>query len=82
MAGRLEEIAVPIFTRQERFGSDKAAAIRLTALCLAGEEALSTLGDDTDLRATFQEIAAGVTLLERRLSGQAPATETILVALA
>ncbi len=82
VAGRLEEIAVPIFTRQERFGSDKAAAIRLTALCLAGEEALSTLGDDTDLRATFQEIAAGVTLLERRLSGQAPATETILVALA
>ncbi len=82
MASRLEGIAVPVFTRQERLDPGKAAAIRLAALCLAGEDLHSGLGDKAGLNAAFQEIAAGVTLLERRLSGQAPATETVLVALA
>ena len=76
VARNLREIALPIFTRQQPLTADTATAIRLAALCLAGEadaHAASELGN------TFREIAAGVTLLQRRSTGQAVPTETIML---
>ena len=73
-----QEIALPIFTRQQSMTMDTATAIRLTALCLAAEadaRAANQVGD------TFREFAAGVTLLERRANGQAIPTETIMLAI-
>ncbi|MGH3916672.1 MAG: hypothetical protein ACRDTC_25150, partial [Pseudonocardiaceae bacterium] len=73
----LQEAALPIFTRQQPLTKDSATAIRLGALCLAAEadtRKADQLGD------TFREIAAGVTLLERRATGQANPTETIMLA--
>jgi hypothetical protein len=76
VASRLEEIALPVFTRRQPLTAHNATVIRLVALCLAveAEERNRVLGD------TFREIAAGVTLLERRANGQTPATETIILA--
>jgi hypothetical protein len=50
----------------------------LSALCLADAVSLRAV----DLAEIFQKIAAGITLLERRASGQAPMTETIVLAAA
>ncbi len=77
VARNLQETALPIFTRQQPLTVDNATAIRLAALCLAAEadaREANQLGD------TFREIAAGVTLLERRATGQAVPTETIMLA--
>jgi hypothetical protein len=77
VARNLQETALPIFTRQQPLTMDTATAIRLAALCLAAEADMreaSQLGD------TFREIAAGVTLLERRATGKAVPTETIMLA--
>ncbi|MGH3801048.1 MAG: hypothetical protein ACRDTD_13090, partial [Pseudonocardiaceae bacterium] len=62
---------------QQPLTTETATTIRLTALCLAAEadaREASQLGD------TFREIAAGVTLLQRRAAGQAVPTETIMLA--
>jgi hypothetical protein len=77
VVSNLEKTALPIFTRQQRLTSDTATALRLAALCLAAE---ADARDANQLGDTFREIAAGVTLLERRASGQAPPTETIILA--
>ena len=77
VAINLQETALPIFTRQQPLTADTASAIRLAALCLAAEadaREANQLGD------TFREIAAGVTLLERRVTGWAVPTETIMLA--
>jgi hypothetical protein len=77
VAINLQETALPIFTRQQSLTADTATAIRLAALCLAAEadaRKANQLGD------TFREIAAGVTLLERRATGRAVPTETIMLA--
>lgn len=47
------------------------------ALCLAVE---ADIRDAKSLGDTFREIAAGVTLLERRSTGDAPVTESIVLA--
>jgi len=68
---------LPIFTRQQPLTTHTTTAIRLAALCLAAEadaREANQLGD------TFREIAAGVTLLQRRATGQAIPTETIMLA--
>jgi NACHT domain-containing protein len=77
VAENLRETAVPIFTREQSLTRDTAIAIRLAALCLATEA--DTRGAN-QLGHTFREIAAGVTLLERRATGQAVPTETIMLA--
>jgi hypothetical protein len=74
----LQETALPIFTRQQRLTKDTATAIRIAALCLAAE---ADVRDAHQLGDTFREIAAGVTLLERRATGQAVPTETIMLAI-
>jgi NACHT domain len=73
VAHRLANVAMPVFTRQERPSADDATAIRLAALCLAAELDGHPLGE------VFRRIAAGVTLLELRASGEAPPTETIIL---
>jgi hypothetical protein len=77
VARNLQETALPIFTRQQPLTKVTATAVRLAALCLAVEadaREANQLGD------TFRELAAGVTLLERRATGQAVPTETIMLA--
>jgi hypothetical protein len=77
VADRLEEAAEPVLDRRRRLTTATATSLRLAALCLTGEaEALR----DTRLQNAFREIAAGITLLERRASGAEPATEMILLA--
>jgi hypothetical protein len=77
VAGRLEEIALPVVDRREPVTAEIATAIRIAALCLAAEaddDGLPGAGD------AYRHVAAGVTLIERRASGDAPATETIMLA--
>ena len=77
VVSNLEKTALPIFTRQQPLTSDTATALRLAALCLAAE---ADVRDANQLGDTFREIAAGVTLLERRANGQVPPTEMIILA--
>ncbi|TDD91421.1 hypothetical protein E1293_02220 [Actinomadura darangshiensis] len=55
---RLEEIGGPVFAGREPATADKATAIRLLALCLAGESENSAVGDP------FRSVVIGITLLE------------------
>ena len=74
----LQHTAAPVFERQQPLTPNAVTSIRLAALSLAAEaDSLNQheLGDK------FREIAAGVTLLERRASGDNPATEMILLAI-
>lgn len=78
VASRLTERATPIFERQRSLTAQDATAIRLAALSLVApsdDRGPDTLGD------AFRTIAAGITLLQKRANGQAPATETIILAL-
>jgi hypothetical protein len=77
VADRLEAVAVPVFTWQRTLTPADATAIRVAALCLAVE-----CDDDDRLTTLLREIAAGVTLLERRTDGRAPVTETLVLATA
>jgi hypothetical protein len=77
VAINLQEIALPIFTRQQPLTKDTATTVRLAALCLAAE---ADARKANHLGNTFREIAAGVTLLERRATGKAVPTETIMLA--
>ncbi|MBB4933001.1 hypothetical protein F4561_003821 [Lipingzhangella halophila] len=76
-ARRLDALAVPVFSRQEKLTPTTATTIRLLALALAAEA--DRLGAPR-LGHNFRTTAAGVTLLRRRLSGEARATETIMLA--
>ncbi|WP_240197026.1 NACHT domain-containing protein [Nonomuraea lactucae] len=75
VAGGLAETAWVFERRCPR--RETATAVRLAALCLAAEADAHAGGS---LSRTFHEIAAGVTLLERRATGQSPPTETIVLA--
>lgn len=76
VANQLEITASPIFTRQP-ITSDTATAIRLAALCLAGE---TYRRDTAGTRQTLQQVVTGVSLLELRASGRIPPRETIYLA--
>jgi hypothetical protein len=54
-----------------------AAAIRLSALCF-----VDISSNSEELAEMFRKIAAGITLVERRVMGLAPVTETIILATA
>jgi hypothetical protein len=60
-----------LVVEEEKITPGRATAIRMGALCLAWE---------TRKWSPFLDIAAGVTLLERRATGLAPVTETIMLA--
>jgi hypothetical protein len=74
---RLEFTAIPVADRRVQITNDTAISVRLAVLCLAAEaDAL----DHQDLGDIFRGIGAGVTLLERRIRGDARAPEIILLA--
>jgi NACHT domain-containing protein len=76
MSDRLREQATPALENRASVERGVAAGIRLAALCLAAEAvALGEVG----LGAKFQQIAAGITVLERRSSGVVPAAEIIVL---
>ncbi|MEV6149909.1 NACHT domain-containing protein [Nonomuraea sp. NPDC052129] len=77
IADGLRAAAVPLFTRRERLTSGAATTLRLATLCLAAEA--DTRGAN-ELAVAFRELAAGITLLERRSNGEPPPTETIILA--
>jgi hypothetical protein len=76
VAERLEDAAVPVFTRQQPLTSADATRIRLAALALAAEAEGTQL---TEAAEKFRTVAAAVTLLERRAAGQSP-LETLFLA--
>lgn len=76
VAHRLASLALPVFTWQRPLAPSHATAIRMAALCLAVE-----IGPVIpELAETLADIAAGVTLLQRRTDGRAQLTETIVLA--
>lgn len=77
IAGRLRENASPVFSRSREPTEANATAIRMASLCLAGESDM--LGRE-DIGGLFRRVAAGITLLEQRRTGQRQATEVILLA--
>jgi hypothetical protein len=79
VARRLAEVALPVFCWQRPLTPEAAIAVRVGALCLAAETDARALPDLGDL---FRQIAAGVTLVERRTTGAAPTTEAILLTVA
>ncbi|WP_051794985.1 NACHT domain-containing NTPase [Kibdelosporangium aridum] len=74
---RLMNDALPVFERRRPLTPVTASAIRLAALCLAVEA-------DTHCPEPagnhFRAVATGITLLERRATGQALATEAVVLA--
>jgi hypothetical protein len=76
-ATRLEQMAAPILSRKQPLTASHATTIRLTALCLATE---ADILDQHDASHAFREIAAGITLLERRITGTDPAPDIIILA--
>ncbi len=76
-AERLRQRAGPVFARAERPTPESATIIRITALRLAAE------ADDLqrkDIGDMFRQVAAGITLLERRATGELQAPEVIMLA--
>ncbi|GAA3437714.1 hypothetical protein GCM10018954_073280 [Kutzneria kofuensis] len=78
-AVELERVAAPVFERSAPLEPDTVTAIRLAALCLAGEV---TDPQEAALCRRFRALAAGVTLLQRRSTGQWQPTEMIILATA
>jgi RecA/RadA recombinase len=74
---RLKQDAGPVFARTERPVPGKAPAIRIAALCLAAEADVMKLKEIGDM---FRQVAAGITLLERRMAGERQAFEVIMLA--
>lgn len=72
------EIAIPMVERRGAPIDERAAStVRLAALCLAAQ---ADVHRKKHLGEQLREIAAGVTLLERRVAGRAEARETIMLA--
>jgi hypothetical protein len=76
VARQLLTTAEPLVSRRTRLGGMTAFQIRLPSLLLAAEAQRANLNDAaSDLR----RLAAGITLMERRLSGAVPRESLILV---
>jgi hypothetical protein len=73
----LEHDVIDIVERRRPMTKEMATAVRLLALCSAAEAGSHRA---TKLASTFNQIAAGITLLERRATGQAEAIEAIVLA--
>lgn len=78
MAERLRDDAGPVFSRAERPTPGKTAAIRMSALCLAAEA--NGIGRE-DIGEQFRRLAGGITLLQRRATGEQEAVEVIMLAI-
>jgi hypothetical protein len=79
VSGGLQMIAFPILGGYKPLTAENATAIRVGALCLAAEADKS---GSTSIGDKYREIAAAITLVERRANGDAPTTETIMLAMA
>jgi hypothetical protein len=77
VAERLLKNARPVFDRSERPTPEKATAIRMAALCLAGEADGMKRADIGDM---FRQVAEGITLLEQRATDAWNAPEVIMLA--
>jgi hypothetical protein len=66
-----------VLRREAAMPADWPGAIRLAALCLSTD---ADSHQQRQLAELLREIAAGVTLLQHRHSGDLPATETIILA--
>jgi hypothetical protein len=77
VAEPLERNAESVLSRAERPSPETSTAIRLAALCLAAEA--DDLGHK-EIGDMFREVAAGITWLQKRASGELPATEVIMPA--
>jgi hypothetical protein len=77
VAERMQHGTEPVFARTEWPTTVKATASRLAALCLASE---ADAMERTDIGEMFRQVAAGITLLERRAADQWPASEVIMLA--
>lgn len=77
VAKRMRQNAMPIFARAERPTPEKATAIRTAALCLAAEADAIQPKDIGDM---FRQVAAGITVLEHRATGQQWPPEVIMLA--
>jgi hypothetical protein len=78
VASQFAESALPAVTRIIPMTADLATSLRVSALCLAAEldhAEVESIGD------RYRELAAGITLLERRVNGQTPAAETMILAI-
>jgi hypothetical protein len=77
MAKRLGHNAGPVFARAERPTPENTAVIRMAALCLAAE---ADGMERKDIGDQFRQLAAGITLLQYRATGERPAIEVIMLA--
>ncbi|HYQ68945.1 NACHT domain-containing protein [Actinophytocola sp.] len=78
IAGKLTQVALPIVARATPVTTSLATAIRTTALSLAADAGCA--GADR-LSDRYREIAAGITLMERRGDGRSRPTETLILAI-
>lgn len=76
---RFEKAALPVFSRQVRITRELATLLRTMAFCLAAPT--RQIGA-APTHARLCAIAADITLLERRRTGESPTTETIMLAMA
>ena len=75
---RFEILVGPVLAREQPVEASAAPALRILALCLAAE---ADILESPDLRDTFSMIAATITWLERRNSGDEKPADTIVLAL-
>ncbi|WP_344614295.1 NACHT domain-containing protein [Dactylosporangium salmoneum] len=75
LAGRLADAAESIFGRSRALAVGDAMVIRLAALTLAAEANRHHLASTAHI---FRAVAAGITLFERRATGQAPMDKIII----
>lgn len=77
VATRLADTAIPVLTGSQAVGPLQGAGIRAIALALAAD----CSQDDIHFVRVFRELAAMVTLLQRRAEGTAAASEALVLAL-
>lgn len=77
LAQKFATIALPVVTRTMPVTTNLATAIRITALSLA---TVATNDEADDLGDKYREIAAGITVIERRSDGRDRPSETLVLA--
>jgi hypothetical protein len=79
MVEHQEQTTRAVFARAQPLTLELAAALRMAALCLASE---ADGMEREDIGHQYRQLAAGITLLQRRAAGNLPAAEVIMLAVA
>lgn len=79
LGASVEDLALGVASGDEPPVADRVAAIRIASLCVAAEADIFFTG--RRVADMFREVAAGITLVEHRSTGQVPVTETVFLAL-